>query len=116
MSLEERLGAIGPVRAAAGVTVFAAAFGVAVLVPRRVQAPYAEPLLALVALALLGGAVATGWSERTRIAYRRSVWVLLGVLVGVWSHVAGAPLLPGLMLALVVWTALAAVEFYWLYG
>ena len=98
-------------RVGLGAAVFAVAFAVAATVTGRLHLPYLEPMVGLLALALLVGAALTGAPRRVRVRFRRSVLAGFGLLLGWWSIAVWRPSTPPLVLVVpLTWAALATAE------
>lgn len=94
-----------------GAALFGAAFAAGAGLPGRLEVPYVEWFAAAAAVALLAGAAVAGRSQRIRVRYRRSVWVVLGVPAGWWAVVFWIP--DALWVAptvLAVWCAVVTIE------
>lgn len=98
-------------RLGVGALVFVVAFAVAAMLPDRLHLAYLEPIVGLLALALLVAAALSRTPRRTRVGYRRSVVVGFGLLVG-WLTMAAwrPPSEPLVLLVPLAWLGLASAE------
>lgn len=94
-----------------GALVFGVAFAVAATLPDRLHLPYVEPMVGLLALALLVAAALSRAPRRVRVGYRRGTMVGFGLLVG-WLIMAvwRPPTEPLVLLVPLIWLGLASAE------
>lgn len=94
-----------------GALVFAVAFAVAATLPDRLHLAYLEPIVGLLALALLVAAALARAPRRVQVAYRRGVLVGFGLLVGGWTYaVLPPPTEPLVVLVPLTWLVLASAD------
>lgn len=94
-----------------GALVFGVAFAVAATLPDRVHLPYLEPVIGLLALALLVAAALSRAPTRVQVGYRRGVLVGFGLLVGGLTYaVWPPPTEPLVVLVPLTWLVLAIAD------
>lgn len=94
-----------------GALVFGVAFAVAATLPDRLHLPYLEPIVGILALALLLVAALSRAPRRVQVGYRRGVLVGFGLLVGWWTFaVLPPPTEPLVLLVPLAWLVLASAD------